>query len=41
MRRRWAAAIANDPFYNPNLGLLTEDFRLAETPRVTRPWQID
>jgi glycosyltransferase involved in cell wall biosynthesis len=38
MRLRWGETLDNDPFYNPNLSLLAEDFRFAETPRVQRPW---
>jgi GT2 family glycosyltransferase len=32
---RWAAVLRNDPAYNPNLTLVTEDFALAWPPRVT------
>jgi glycosyltransferase involved in cell wall biosynthesis len=39
MQQRWGAVIANDPYYNPNLSLRTEDFALAETPRLTVPWE--
>jgi GT2 family glycosyltransferase len=39
MQNRWGALIANDPYYNPNLSLRTEDFALAETPRLTAPWE--
>jgi GT2 family glycosyltransferase len=35
MRSRWAALIAHDPAYNPNLTLDTEDFDLAWPPRPT------
>jgi len=29
MKKRWAKYIADDPYYNPNLGRRTEDFRIA------------
>jgi len=38
MRSRWGALIANDPAYNPNLTLDTEDFDLAWPPRLA-PFQ--
>jgi len=37
-KERWAAAIENDPFYNPAFSLLTEDFSLAKPPRYEKPW---
>jgi hypothetical protein len=39
MTRRWGARLAADPCYNPNLTLDAEDFRLADPPRVARPWR--
>jgi len=39
MKQRWAKYIANDPFYNPALTLLKEDFSLAAPPRYSKPWQ--
>ena len=39
IRRRWGERLRCDPFYNPNLSLGHEDYRLACPPRVTRPWQ--
>ena len=38
MRRRWGAALAGDPAYNPNLSLDGESFTLAFPPRAPRPW---
>jgi len=38
MKRRWGAVLNNDPYYNPNLTLLTEDFAFAFPPRVDREW---
>ncbi|MGF6351092.1 glycosyltransferase family 2 protein [Variovorax sp. W2I14] len=36
MQSRWAGLIADDPAYNPNLTLDTEDFDLAWPPRTPR-----
>jgi O-antigen biosynthesis protein len=36
---KWKSVIENDPFYNPALSLLTEDFGLAKPPRYNRPWE--
>ena len=38
MRERWQARIAADPYYNPNLSLAHDDFRLAVPPRSVKPW---
>src|SRR3546814_3834662 len=38
MRERWQAPIAADPYYNPNLSLAHDDFRLAVPPRSVKPW---
>ncbi len=38
MKTRWKDALLNDPAYNPNLTVQSEDFRLAERTRVERPW---
>jgi len=35
---RWKPYIENDPAYNPNLSLTSENFALAYPPRVSRPW---
>ncbi len=35
MQRRWSTMLINDPAYNPNLTLGSEDFGLAHPPRVT------
>jgi len=37
MQRRWGAALTNDPYYSPNLSLLSEQGGLAFPPR-TRPF---
>lgn len=36
--KAWESELAIDPFYNPNLSLDAEDFRLASPPRIGRPW---
>jgi GT2 family glycosyltransferase len=38
MRQRWGPILDSDPFYNPNLALRGEAFRLAKEPRVRKPW---
>lgn len=38
-REAWGDVMENDPAYNPNLSLQTEDFALAWPPRVRRPWK--
>ncbi len=38
MTARWEGAIADDPFYSPNLTLTNEDYDLAFPPRASRPW---
>ena len=35
---RWGAFLKNDPFYSPNLTIMTEDMGIAFPPRVRRPW---
>lgn len=39
MKRRWSKLLQNDPYYNPNLTVLTEDFAFAFPPRVEKPWR--
>src|ERR1019366_1300587 len=34
LHSRWGSRLANDPAYNPNLSLETEDFALAYPPRL-------
>ncbi|RIL11832.1 MAG: hypothetical protein DCC75_01625 [Proteobacteria bacterium] len=38
MMQRWGDRLTNDPYYNPNLTLLTEDYGLGFPPRVRKPW---
>ena len=39
MRDRWGDALRIDPYYNPNLTLLSEDFAFAFPPRVVKAWK--
>ncbi|MEI2415955.1 glycosyltransferase family 2 protein [Orrella sp. JC864] len=39
MRRRWAAAMRHEPFYNPNLSYDRPDFTLNPAPALRRPWE--
>ncbi|GGC36264.1 hypothetical protein GCM10011504_13300 [Siccirubricoccus deserti] len=39
MRERWAAELADDPFYNSNLSLEGAHAVLADRPRWAPPWQ--
>lgn len=38
LRRRWAVLLDNDPFWNPNLSLVTSLRRLARQPRQEKSW---
>jgi GT2 family glycosyltransferase len=38
MKQRWEKVLTSDPFYNPNLTLLGEDFSYAYPPRQVWPW---
>ena len=38
MQDRWGSVLLEDPAYNPNLTLESEDFSLAWPPRVRNPW---
>jgi glycosyltransferase involved in cell wall biosynthesis len=40
MKQRWGDALRVDPFYNPNLTLLSEDFAFAFPPRLKKPWAV-
>ena len=35
MKQRWSRWLAADPFYNPNLSITSDDFALADPPRVS------
>lgn len=39
MQDRWSELLKNDPYYNPNLTLLHEDFSFAYPPRAPKPWR--
>ncbi len=39
MKRRWARKLEHDPYYNPNLTLISEDFAYAFPPRARKPWR--
>jgi O-antigen biosynthesis protein len=38
MRSRWSEVLDNDPYYNPNLTITSEDFAYAFPSRARRPW---
>lgn len=38
MQEKWLADLIADPYYNPNLSLLSEQFALATPSRVKKPW---
>lgn len=38
MRKRWGAALDDDPFYGPNFDRMHGDYRLAEQPLRRKPW---
>jgi glycosyltransferase involved in cell wall biosynthesis len=40
MKKRWGRALNSDPYYNPNLTNLSEDFVLAYPPRMKRGWSL-
>jgi glycosyltransferase involved in cell wall biosynthesis/ubiquinone/menaquinone biosynthesis C-methylase UbiE len=39
MLRRWPKVIEADPFYSPNLTVISENFALAFPPRTVKPWR--
>ena len=39
MKNRWGKVLEEDPYYNPNLTILHEDFSLAFPPRALKPWK--
>ena len=40
MKQRWGKTLEKDPYYNPNLTLITEDYSFSFPPRVQLPWSI-
>lgn len=39
MKERWGTLLMVDPYYNPNLTIQSENFRLAFPPRTLLPWK--
>jgi GT2 family glycosyltransferase len=39
MRTRWSEVLAHDPYYNPNLTLLSENFSFSFPSRAKKPWR--
>ena len=39
MKKRWGETLERDPYYNPNLTILTEDYSFSFPPRVNKPWR--
>ena len=39
MKTKWTSVIEQDPYYNPALSLISEDFSLAKPPRYRKPWE--
>jgi hypothetical protein len=39
MKRRWGRVLLEDPSYNPNLSLQSEQMDLAWPPRTRKPWK--
>lgn len=37
--KKWGHIIDRDPFYNPALSLIAEDFSRAKPPRYKKPWE--
>jgi O-antigen biosynthesis protein len=38
MKKRWGKTLETDPYYNPNLTLLTEDYSYSFPPRRAKEW---
>ena len=38
MMRQWGPALEQDPYFNPNFSLMSENFAFAYPPRLNRPW---
>ena len=38
MKTRWKEVLKADPYYNPNLTIISEDYQLAFPPRVKKAW---
>ena len=40
MQARWGNSLLNDPAYNPNLSLASEQWHISNEPRIEKPWKI-
>lgn len=40
MKKKWGRILANDPYYNPNLTIVSEGFSFAYPPRVKRASEL-
>jgi GT2 family glycosyltransferase len=36
---KWQEVLRNDPYYNPNLTVIIDDFRYSTAPRASKPWK--
>jgi glycosyltransferase involved in cell wall biosynthesis len=39
MLKRWGDVLKRDPYYNPNLTLQHEDFKISSHPNLNQPWK--
>ncbi|MCH7500037.1 MAG: glycosyltransferase family 2 protein [Nitrospinae bacterium] len=39
MLKYWGDGLKKDPYYNPNLSLHSEDFKIAAYPNIKQPWE--
>ncbi len=39
MMDRWSSALGYDPYYNPNLTSVSDNFEIASSPRNSLPWR--
>lgn len=40
MRAKWGSALDGDPFYSPNLDLMSNNLALSFPPRIAFPWKM-
>jgi len=38
VKTKWQETLYHDPYYNPNLTILEEDFSISDKPRLFKPW---
>ena len=38
VKNKWQESLHYDPFYNPNLTIIEEDFSLTSQPRTIKSW---